>query len=159
MSFQNFSGYIYAYSYKQSQVMCKMFGEQGPKAVSLLKCLQNINLRIVHKASYFEGTAMKCLSLQHDTSNKEFQLIRERHGGLLDVRILSIPSGNYFSVCESLWGCRLTIPPPQPTGNLQRNFHAGEHKVKFPVNDISVELPRQWSTLVLLILTLHVLTI
>ena len=38
----------------------------------------------------------------HDITNKEFQLIKRRHGGLSHSMTLSIRSGNYFGVCDSL---------------------------------------------------------
>ena len=44
----------------------------------------------------------------HDITNKEFQLIKPRHGGLSHSMTLSIRSGNYFGVCDSLWECLLT---------------------------------------------------
>ena len=38
----------------------------------------------------------------HDITNKEFQLIRQGRGGLSHSMTLSIGSGNYFGVCDSL---------------------------------------------------------
>ena len=120
---------------------CKTFGANTLECFPLM-CLHG-NVFVTSHLKERKKDENHALSV-HDITNKEFQLIRQRHGGLSHSMALSIRCGNYFGVCESLWECLLTILSPChweicrviPT-LLERK------KNRFPLNDIFGKLLRQ----------------